>query len=654
MRVYEYAKENGSSSKEILKYLQDAGFDVANHMAFLSDDEIELLNQKLGTKSKKPRVNGLNSDPQDQSNESPAVDAGVRVAERVDVAPSKPQAEIVLEAMTVADLATALKKQANEIILLLLRWGIVAPKNRLLDQEVVARVAQHFEVVAKKPEKRVEQKIGPVVHKHENLVKRLPVVVVLGHVDHGKTTLLDFIRKTKVAAKEKGGITQHLGAYHVQTKHGGIIFLDTPGHEAFSKIRSRGLKVADVAILVVAIDDGIMPQTIEAIKFAKSMEVPVIVAVNKVDKAGLDRLDVIRRQLTEQDLLPEEWGGQVVVVPISAKTGLGVDNLLEMVDLQAQLLELRADANRAAQGYVLESKLEKGRGVIATVILQQGALKVGDYFVAGGAIAGKVSSLFDSYSKPLKQAEVSHPVQVSGFEELPNAGDFFEVVTKEQARKVKMQPKTAQRVVYKEKAINLVIKTDTNSSKEALEDAIKKLGKKFDYTDFHIVFSGVGDISERDVQLASNTGSAVIGLHVKISTVAMNLAHQETVNVALFDIIYKLLEDLEKRAEGLKEVKMIDKKIGEGVIRKVFDIKKIGIIAGCYVNDGIFSKTGKMVIWRGKQKIGSGPITSLQRDGKNVKEVHAGFECAFMADGMSDFEVDDRVECYVSVPDTRA
>lgn len=647
MRVYEYAKESGSSSKEILKCLQDAGFEVANHMAFLSDDEVEFLNQRLVSKDKPLHTGDVASAVTDMSGE---VNLVASKDSEIDLRSSS---YIILEPMTVADLASALGKTASEIILLLLRWGIVAPKNRLLEDDMVSRVAHHFGVVAKRPERKIEQKNSLAIQGHEKSVHRLPVVVVLGHVDHGKTTLLDFIRKTRVAAKEKGGITQHLGAYHVQTKHGGIIFIDTPGHEAFSKIRSRGLKVADIAILVVAIDDGIMPQTIEAIKFAQEMEVPVIVAVNKIDKAGLDRLDVMRRQLTEQGLLPEEWGGQVVVVPISAKTGQGVDNLLEMVDLQAQLLELRANVEKPAQGYVLESKIQKGRGSIATVILQQGRLKIGDYFIAGGAISGKVSSLFDSYGKSLHQAEVSYPIQVAGFEELPNAGDLFEVVTKEQARKIKAQPRIVQRIAYKEKAINLVIKTDTNSSREALDDAIKKLAKKFDYTDFHVVFSGVGDVSERDVQLASHTDSAIIGLHVKLSGAAASLAHQENVNVGLFDIIYKLLEDLEKRAEALKEVKMIDKKIGEGVIRKVFDIKKVGIIAGCYVGDGIFSKNGKMVVWRGKHKIGSGAITSLQRDGKNVKEVHAGFECAFMAEGMIDFAIDDRIECYISVPDTR-
>lgn len=646
MRVYEYAKENGSSSKEILKYLSSAGFDVANHMAVLTDDEIGSLNQNFLNKDKRAKVSKpllVKSGPADES----LVKREVAQKESPKVV-----SEIKLEPMTVADIADRLHKPASDIILLLLKWGIVAPKNRLIDEDVVTRVAQHYEVGVKRPERKVEQKTGIVLDQKAKTVKRLPVIVVLGHVDHGKTTLLDHIRNTRVAAREKGGITQHLGAYHVDTKYGGIVFLDTPGHEAFSKIRSRGLKAADIAILVVAIDDGIMPQTIEAIKFAKEMEVPIIVAVNKIDKAGLDRLDIIKRQLAEQDLLPEEWGGQVVVVPISAKIGTGVDNLLEMIDLQAQMLELKADVSGPAQGYVLESKLEKGRGAIATVILQQGTLRIGDYFVAGNA-SGKVSSLIDSHGKTLKEVEVSHPVQIAGFDALPNAGDFFEVVSKDAVRKAKMQPKVAQKVIFREKAINLVIKTDTNSSKEALEDSIKKLSKKIEHIDFHIVSSAVGDISERDVLLASHTGASIIGLHVKISTVAAQLAQQEGVSVTLFDIIYKLLEDLEQRAAMLKEVKMVDKKIGEGVIRKVFDIKKVGIIAGCYVKEGIFAKNGKMVVWRGKHKIGSGAITSLQREGKNVKEIHAGFECAFMAEGLTDFDVDDRVECFISVPEQK-
>lgn len=647
MRVYEYAKKIGSSSKEILKRLSDAGFEVANHMAVLTEEETEILNQAYTSRDKKARsvpVAAVHTEPVLADSEEPKSAPAI----------SKPTvAAFTLEPMTVADLADRIAKPATDLILLLLKWGIMAPKNQLLDEEVITKVAQHFQIATKQPERKVEQKREVLaLSEKAKMELRLPIVVVLGHVDHGKTTLLDFIRKTRVAAREKGGITQHLGAYQVETKHGGIVFLDTPGHEAFSKIRSRGVKTADIAILVVAADDGIMPQTIEAIRFAKEMEVPIIVAVNKIDKANAARLEVVKRQLAEQDLLPEEWGGQVVVVPVSAKVGTGVDELLEMVDLQAQLLELKADVSCPAAGYILESKLEKGRGPVATVILQQGYLHIGDNFVVDG-ITGRVSSLLDSHGKLLREVGPSNPVQVATFPELPNAGDFFEVISKDQVRKTKPQVKVASKTVFKEKSINLIVKTDTNSSKEALDDAIKKLSKKIGHIDFHIVSSGVGDIGERDVLLASHTGSSIVGLHVK-ATNAMQVAQKEGVSIALFDIIYKLLEELERRAEGLKVVKMVDKKIGEGVIRKVFDIKKVGIIAGCYVKDGIFAKNGKMVIWRGKQKIGSGSITSLQREGKNIKEVHAGFECAFMADGMIDFAVDDRVECYISVPENKS
>lgn len=641
IRVYEYAKKIGSSSKEILKRLTDAGFDVANHMAVLTEEDVEFLNQTYANRDKKSRNGAASSDQNDTSRGFGAKKEEPRAI------------EIVLEPMTVADLSNRIAIPSTEIILLLLRWGVVAPKNQLLDEASVAKVAQHFEIITKQPERKVEQKReARAISETSKMEKRMPVIVVLGHVDHGKTTLLDFIRKTRVAAREKGGITQHLGAYQVNTKHGGVVFLDTPGHEAFSKIRSRGVKVADIAILVVAADDGIMPQTVEAIKFAKEMSLPIIVAANKIDKASATRLEVVKRQLAEQDLLPEEWGGQTVVIPVSAKIGTGVDELLDMVDLQAQLLELKADVSAPAAGYVLESKLEKGRGPVATIILQQGYLRIGDTFIAGDT-TGKVSSLLDSHNQSLKEVGPSQPVQVATFSELPNAGDYFEVVSKDQLRKAnKPQAKSISKPGFNEKSINLIIKVDTNSSKEALEDAIKKLSKKIGHIDFHIVASGVGDIGERDVQLASHTGSSIVGLHVK-ATNAIQAAQKEGVTITLFDIIYKLLEDLEKRAEGAKEIKMIEKKIGEGVIRKVFDIKKVGIIAGCYVKEGIFSKNGKMVVWRNKQKIGSGSITSLQRDGKNIKEVHAGFECAFMADGLTDFEVDDRIECYISAPENK-
>lgn len=568
-------------------------------------------------------------------------------------APALSVSEIILEPMSSAVFAQTLGIPANEVILTLLRWGVIAPKNQLLDEDVIRRLAEHYGVNVIVPAVADEQKDEVSISDDAVIKARPPVIVILGHVDHGKTTLLDFIRNSRVASREKGGITQHLGAYQVDTKHGGIVFLDTPGHEAFTKIRARGVKTADIAILMVAADDGIMPQTVEAIKFVKQMDVPIIVAVNKMDKADQTRLEVVKRQLSEHDLLPEEWGGRVIVAPISAKTGKGVDELLELIDLQAQVMELEADYAGEAKGYVLESKLEKGRGSVATILLQRGVLRIGDYFVAGN-VSGRVSSLVSSSGKQLKEVGPADPVRVAGFSGLPNAGDVFEVVSKKTARRSRPEDDRAKGVLLKEKAINIIVKTDTNSSKEALLDSIKKVSKKNKHTDFAIVSSGVGDISERDVTLAANTRSAILGLHVKAEQNALNLAKKDGVSIALFDIIYKLLEDLQERAEKAKEIKMVDKKIGEGAILKVFDIKKLGIVAGCMVKEGIFSRNGKVVVWRGKQKIGEGAITSLQREGKNVKEVHAGFDCAFMAEGLEDFLEDDRIECFVQVPENKA
>lgn len=657
MRVYEFAKKVDVASKELIQVLNDAGYEVKNHMAVLTDNEIALLEKKYmktTTSTHQVEQQPFVPEPQEvQEIEVPEVaevESPYKKKPPVEYTPGV--TEIVVMPMTPGDFADRTVLPIQEVIVTLLKWGILAPKNRLLSEDIIERLAEHYQLTAKRPEHHDKQegKKDLFISETPEIQKRAPIIVVLGHVDHGKTTLLDYIRKTRVAAREKGGITQHLGAYSVQTKHGNIVFLDTPGHEAFTKIRTRGLKVADIAILVVAIDDGVMPQTIEAIKIAKQMEVPIIVAMNKVDKADGQRIEILKRQLAQQDLLAEDWGGQIVCVPISAKTGQGVDELLEMIDLQSQIMELETDVSGPAKGYVLESKLEKGRGPVATVILQQGSLHIGDFFNSGQT-SGKVTSLVDSYGKRLKEVLPGYPVQVAGFEALPQAGDSLIAGSKAEVKKASQPTKQVVKMARGEKDINICIKADSNSSIEALEDAIRKLSKKIKHVDFHIVASGVGDISERDIMLASHTGSAIIGLHIKAEPNAQLLAQKEHVSIQLFDIIYKLLETLQETADKQKEVKMIDKKVGEAVIRKVFDIKKLGIIAGCYVREGIFVRTGKVVVWRGKYKIAEGPITSLQRDGKSVKEVHTGFECAFMAEGITDFEVDDRVECITSVPE---
>jgi translation initiation factor IF-2 len=662
MRIYEFAKKHGLTSKVLVEELNLAGFKVSSHMSMLTNQEIEFLNKKyekptnnvspvlVEKKTEKAFESKFESKvaPSVASSKTPFAPRSVIKKAVVEV---QAPAEILLAAMTPEEFAFKVHQPTNDVILTLLRWGIIAPKNSMLDEAVVERLAGHYQIALTHPIATEEHKEEIIISDKPEVHSRPPVLVILGHVDHGKTTLLDYIRKSRIAAREKGGITQHLGAYHVNTKHGGIVFLDTPGHEAFSKIRVRGVKTADIAILIVAADDGVMPQTIEAIKIAKQMEVPIVVAINKVDKVEPLRLEVVKRQLAEQDLLPEEWGGQVVVMPISAKTGKGVDELLEMIDLQAQMMELTADYAGHARGFVLESKLEKGRGSVATILLQQGSLKIGDYFIAG-SVSGRVSSMIDSYGKQLKEVGPTNPVRVAGFSDLPNAGDFFEAVSKKDSKKPRHEVEQDYRgIVLHEKAIKLVIKTDTNSTKEALLDSIKKVAKKIKHTDIAVLSSGVGDITERDVMFASNTGSGIIGLHVKVEPNAIQLAHRLSVSVTLFDIIYKLLEYLQESSDKLKEVKMVDKKTGEAEIRKVFDIKKLGIIAGCAVKEGTFVRTGHVVVWRGKQKIGSGAITSLQRDGKSVKEVHTGFECAFMADGLTDFAEGDRVECFISAPE---
>lgn len=562
--------------------------------------------------------------------------------------------KLVLAPITVADLAQELEKPVNNLILTMLKMGIVAAKNQVLSESDVAKVASYFDIPTVRPVKPEDLTMQDVkVEVEGEGVERLPVVVVVGHVDHGKTTLLDYIRKTRVASREKGGITQHLGAYKAHTDQGDIVFIDTPGHEAFTMMRTRGITVADIAILIVAADDGVMPQTVEALERAQLAGVPIIVAINKVDKATSKQLENVRSQLAQHDLLPEEWGGQTPCVQISALKGDGVDGLLEVVSLQAQIMELKASLDVPAQGYILESHLEKGRGPVATVICQNGVLRRGDYFVCG-SMHGKVSTLKDSSGKMVKSIEPSNPVQVAGFPSLPQAGDIFKVGSE---RDIKRGKVTADTLVVgrptqmiKENAVALIVKADTASSLEALLSSIQKIGEKT-YKGFYIVHSGVGAISESDIALASDTGSLVYGLHTSAGQNAYSLAQKLDIEINLFGIIYKLLENLEEVGEKDRPVKTKSKKIGEAIVLKVFNIKKLGIVAGARMVDGYCSREGSLVVYRGKKKIGSGPITSLQRDKNPAKEVKKGFECAFMVEKFEDWQPDDRVECYIEVPE---
>lgn len=696
MRVYEVAKTSGLTSKEIITLLQEASFDVASHMSVVSPEALVFLDKRLN----KAPIPAEKSVPQAVAPEANAKPAAEKIEKKIETIPeSKPSpviapssenkhtikkaavsaqgkqpviqqkvqqplskqmavAPVVVEpfkitAMTVGDFAQTAKKPLIDVIMYLLKKGIVASKNQLITEEIVTDLATHYELVLAtsgaldtKTQQRFQSVAGAVAE------ERLPVIVVIGHVDHGKTTFLDYVRKTRVAAREKGGITQHLGAYAVPTRHGSLVFLDTPGHEAFSLMRTRGIKAADIAILMVAADDGIMPQTVEAIKAAQGNNITIIVALNKIDKVSPAQIDKVKHSFAQYGLTPEEWGGTTVVMPISAKLGQGVDELLEVVSLQAQLMELSANPHVPAQGFVLESKFEKGLGPVATVICQQGTLRVGDYFTAG-TVQGKVSALVDSAGARIKEVLPSIPVQVAGFDELPRAGDAFEVVTIEQYKKARQ---TAPVMVSKsrgaatENALNLIIKTDNVSSLEAVLGAITKLSGKA-FKECNVLHGAVGALTESDISLAIDTKSLVYGFHTKVEPNAAILAQKYAVSIKLFDIIYKMIEDLEVVSEQGRPVKTVTKKIGEAVVLKVFDIKGLGVIAGAQVKSGIFARNGKVVIWRGRYKVGEGAIKSLQRDKKTVKEVHSGFECAFMVEGITDWLVDDRVECYLEVPE---
>lgn len=563
--------------------------------------------------------------------------------------------DIVLAPMTVANLADKLGIPVNALILTMLRKGIVATRNQVLAEDVIAIVAPLHggNVITPSAEQAKEaSEITKTVAEGKNKSTRLPVVVVMGHVDHGKTTLLDFIRKTRVASREKGGITQHLGAYRVKTDHGDVVFLDTPGHEAFSMIRMRGAKVADIAILIVAADDGIMPQTVDALERARAANLPIIVAINKVDKATEKQIESVKTQLAQKNLVPEDWGGPTPVVPISAMTGKGVNDLIDVIALQAQSMELEADLEVPAVGYVLESHLEKGRGPVATVICHHGYLKVGDHFVCGSE-TGRVSSLKDSTGAFVQGALPSIPVQVAGFSASPKIGDILQVAQVKdikRGRLAEVRPTRAAQVI-EEGSLGLIVKTDNLSSQEALLAAIQKISNK-SYRTLYIISTGIGSITETDVSLASDTKAVVYGLHTKFEPNAAALAQRLEIDIRLFDIIYKLLEDLEKLAQEGKPIKMRRKKMGEATVLKIFDIKKLGVIAGAQIIDGSFVREGSVIVYRGKQKVGAGKITSLQREKNTAKEVRKGFECAFMVDKFDAWEVDDRVECWVEVPDT--
>ena len=501
------------------------------------------------------------------------------------------------------------------------------------------------------------------VDKEEDLVTRPPVVTVMGHVDHGKTSLLDYIRSTHVTEGEAGGITQHIGAYQVTT-HGSLItFLDTPGHAAFTSMRARGAQVTDIAVIVIAADDGIMPQTDEAINHAKSAGVSIIIAANKIDKPHVN-IDKLRQQLSDRGLLVEDWGGDTIMVPVSAKTGEGVDKLLDMILLVAEMKELKANPNRKAKGAVIEAKLDKGKGPVASILVQNGTLKTGDFIVAGTS-TGKVRAMFDDKGKMVKEATPSMPVSVLGLEEVPNAGDIIVAVAEDKLMKLVAEERKnkereemirrSEKVTLDElfskisdgqlKNLNIIIKADVQGSVEAVKQSLTELSNE--EVKINVVHAGVGAINETDVMLADSTNSIIIGFNVRPDTKAKPLAERQKIDVKLYRVIYDAIDEIKAAMKGMSAPKYQDIYMGKAEVRDTFKITGVGTVAGCYVTDGKILRSAKLRIYRNDVMICEGNVLQLKRFKDDVKEVAQGYECGISIENFNDIKVGDFIECYV-------
>jgi translation initiation factor IF-2 len=571
------------------------------------------------------------------------------------------------EGMTVKDLADKLDAKVKDVLKKLLEKGKMMTINSTLDSETATAVAREFgaDVQMRTFEEEMVD-VETIGSKPEDLVARAPVVTVMGHVDHGKTTLLDAIRETRVAEREAGGITQHIGAYHVTVGDRSVVFLDTPGHEAFTMMRSRGAKVTDVVVLVVAADDGVMPQTREAINHAKAANVPIVVAVNKIDKPGANP-DNVKRELADLGLMPEAWGGTTVTVDVSAKKRQNLDLLLEMILLSSDILELKANPNKGAMGTVLEAKLDRGRGPVATILVQDGTLKVGDNFIAGSMV-GKVRALIDDRGHSTKQAGPSTPVEVLGLTGLPQPGDTFQGVAdptkarqialfrQEQAKNKALGAKGGRLTLesLKEqiaegsvKDLPIIVKADVQGSAEVLADTLQKLSD--DKVRIRIIHSGVGAISEFDVLLASASNAIVIGFNVRPDRNAADVADRENVDVRLHSVIYNVTEEIKQAMTGLLEPTLKEQRLGTAEVREIFKVPKIGTIAGCMVTGGRITRSGdaQARLLRDNVVVFEGKISSLRRFKDDVSEVKTGFECGIGLDRFNDVRVGDIIEAFV-------
>ena len=583
---------------------------------------------------------------------------------QLEIAKKTPLTVKIPNEISVGELANRMKKTGAEVVKCLMKNGIMASLSQLIDFDTAAIIAEELgckveqEIVVTIEEKLIDT----AEDREEDLLPRAPVVVVMGHVDHGKTSLLDCVRNASVASGEAGGITQHIGAYQVQINGKPITFLDTPGHEAFTSMRARGAMVTDIAILVVAADDGIMPQTIESINHAKAAEIPVIVAINKMDKPTANP-DRIQQQLTEHGLVSEDWGGDTIICPISAKTGMGIDNLLEMVTLTAEMAELKANPNRAAQGTVVEARLDKGRGPVATLLVQNGTLKHGDIIIAGTAV-GRVRAMVDDKGNRLEEAGPSVPVEITGLGEVPGAGSTFNAVADERLarelveqrkaeekakanapiQKVSLEDLFSQIQAGEMKDLNLIVKADVQGSAEAVKASLEKLTNE--EVRVRVIHSGVGAINDSDVMLASTSKAIIIGFNVRPDSSARDSAARSNVDMRMYRVIYDAINEVEAAIKGMLAPKFREALLGHAEIRQTYKVSGVGTIAGCYVQDGKILRNCQVRIVRDGIVIHEGDLASLQRFKDSVKEVASGYECGMSIEKFNDLKVGDIIECF--------
>lgn len=631
----------------------------------------EMAGEKGGDNLKRSRKEKINSRSKQRQNQQVA-SVKRRQEERdkmnrlqLEIAKKQQLKVEIPDEISVGDLASRMKKTAAEVIKQLFKLGVFASVSEIIDYDTAALVAMELGCkVEKEVIVTVEEKL---IDDHEDdekdLVPRAPVVVVMGHVDHGKTSLLDCIRKANVRVGEAGGITQHIGAYTVNINGSPITFLDTPGHEAFTSMRARGAMVTDIAILVVAADDGIMPQTVESINHAKAAGIPIVVAINKIDAVGANP-ERIKQQLTEYELVAEDWGGDTIVCPISAKNNVGIDELLENLVILAEVQELKANPNRAAKGTVIEARLDKGRGPIMTVLVQNGTLHLGDIIIAGTAV-GRVRTMINDRGERVEEAGPSMPVEISGLSEVPSAGDTFNAVDDERMareladerkaqlmnsangsnKKVSLEDLFSQIQAGEMKTLNIIVKADVQGSAEAVKSSLEKLSNE--EVNVKVIHSGVGAINESDVMLASTSDAIIVGFNVRPDNVARDVASRSNVDIRMYRVIYDCINEVETAMKGMLAPKFREALIGHAEVRETYKVSKVGTVCGCYCTDGKIQRGCSVRVLRDNIVVHEGELASLRRFKDDVKEVASGYECGMQVEKFNDIKVGDVIECFV-------